>query len=91
MSLLLWGLTLSVIGKALLALGIIWVHITMATERSIDEQVVRSFRFEFYITIIGFTLILLGYLFEVYAYGGFNVLMDCGMDCSAAIIDATSR
>lgn len=75
MSLLFWGMTLSVIGKGMLALGIIWVHITMATERTIDEEVIKAFRKETVITIIGFALILIGYFLEVKAVGGFVAFM----------------
>ena len=75
MNLLFWGLTLGVIGKGLLALGIIWVHITMATERSIDDEVVKAFRKETIITVIGFLLILVGYLIEIQAHGGFSGMM----------------
>lgn len=86
MSLLLWGMTLSVVGKGLLALGIIWVHITMATERSIDAEVIKSFRFEMIITIIGFLMIVAGYLIEVQALGGFGTMASCeGAECAAAL------
>ncbi len=91
MSLLFLGMTLSVIGKGMIALGVVWVHITMATERSIDDLVVRSFRTELYITIIGFALIVLGYVFEVHALGGFPALMLCeSAECAAAIGNAAN-
>lgn len=61
MSLLFIGMTLSVLGKGLLALGIIWVHITMANERSIDAKVIKAFRKETIITLVGFSMILIGY------------------------------
>lgn len=84
-------MTMSVIGKGLLALGIIWVHITMATERSIDAKVVRSFRIELYITILGFVLILIGYFCEIYAFGGFSTFLNCeGAECAAALSAALS-
>ncbi len=86
MSLLFWGMTLSVIGKGLLALGIIWVHITMATERTIDEEVIKAFRKETVITILGFSMILLGYVLEVMALGGFAALINCNdVECAAMV------
>jgi len=89
MSLLFLGMTLSVIGKGMLGLAIIWVHVTMATERSIDEQVVRAFRRETYITIAALTLIALGYFLEVYGLGGFDALMYCqGAECAAMVSGA---
>jgi len=83
------GMTLSVIGKGMLGLAIIWVHVTMATERSIDEQVVRAFRRETYITIAALILIAAGYLLEVYGLGGFDALMFCeGVECAAMLGEA---
>lgn len=89
MNLLFWGMTFSVIGKGMLALGIIWVHITMATERSIDERVIKAFRKETIITILGFSLIFIGYILEISALGGFNNMMFCsGSECVAAVINS---
>lgn len=89
MNLLFIGMTLSVLGKAMLALGVVWVHITMANERSIDDLVVRSFRTELIITLIGFGFIFIGYLCEVSALGGFGTMATCvGSGCSAAMIEA---
>ncbi len=89
MNLLLLGMTLSVVGKGLLALGIIWVHITMATERTIDAKVIKSFRTETIITIIGFTMIVIGYLIEVQALGGFAGMADCSGAACAAMLGAS--
>ena len=91
MSLLFWGMTLSVIGKGLLALGIIWVHITMATERTIDDLVIKSFRKELYITTFGFTLIVVGYLLEIQAFGGFSAFMQCDTECTASLMQTTNQ
>lgn len=86
MSLLFLGMTMSVVGKGMLGLAIIWVHITMATERSIDEQVVKAFRRETYITVAALLLIGVGYFLEVYALGGFSALMSCeGTECAAMV------
>lgn len=86
MSLLFLGMTLSVIGKGMLGLAIIWVHVTMATERSIDEEVVKAFRRETYITIAALVLIAAGYILEIYGLGGFDALMSCeGVECAAMV------
>lgn len=80
------GMTLSVIGKGMLGLAIIWVHITMATERSIDAKVVKAFRRETFITVIALTLIAIGYFLEVSALGGFSALFNCsGAECAAML------
>jgi len=89
MSLLFLGMTMSVIGKGMLGLAIIWVHVTMATERSIDEQVIKAFRRETYLTVAALMLIAVGYVLEVSAMGGFSTLITCsGVECSAALSGA---
>jgi len=77
------------IGKGLLGLAIIWVHVTMATERSIDEKVVKAFRRETYITVFALLLIVGGYILEVTALGGFSFLTGCtGTECTASALNA---
>lgn len=89
MSMLFLGMTLSVIGKVMLGLAIIWVHITMSTERSIDEEVIKAFRRETYITVAALLLIAAGYLLEIYGLGGFDALLNCeGAACAAALSGA---
>jgi hypothetical protein len=92
MDLLFIGMTLSLIGKGLLALGVVWVHVTMANERRIDDLVVRSFRTELYVTLLGFALILAGYILEVTALGGFTTMTTCvGANCAATVIQALTQ
>jgi len=86
MSLLFLGMTMSVIGKGLLGLAVIWVHVTMATERSIDDKVIKAFRKETIITVIALFLIGTGYVLEVTALGGFSALFSCsGAECAAML------
>jgi UPF0716 family protein affecting phage T7 exclusion len=86
MNLLFLGMTLSVIGKGMLGLAIIWVHVTMATERSIDEHVVKAFRRETYITVAALLLIAIGYVLEIIGLGGFQAMWFCsGIECAAAL------
>lgn len=92
MNLLFVGMTLSVVGKGFLALGVIWVHTTMANERRIDNLVVRSFRTELIITIIGFAFILMGYMIEVSAFGGFSTFASCvGPECTATLLNSLGQ
>jgi len=79
---------MSVVGKGMLALAIIWVHITMANERRIDEKVIRAFHKETAITILGFILIFIGYLIEVQALGGFVGMTECEGAACAALLNA---
>lgn len=74
MTILFWGLTIGMLGKILVAVGILRVHYVMAMERSIDEIVLRSFRVEKLVTYIGIALIIIGYLLEVYFYGDSGLL-----------------
>jgi hypothetical protein len=86
MSMLFLGMTLSVIGKGMLGLAIIWVHVTMATERTIDEQVIRAFRRETVITILALFLIFSGYVLEIIGLGGFGTMIACkGAVCAAML------
>ena len=92
MNLLFVGMTLSVIGKGMLALGVVWVHVAMANERSIDDLVVRSFRTELIVTILGFALIVSGYIIEVMAFGGFSTFASCvGAECTATLLNSLSQ
>lgn len=87
MNLLFWGLTIGVIGKILLAVGVILAHSTLAHEHRIDQKVIRSFRTEHTITIIGIVLIVIGYLIEIYFYG-YTPLLDCELETCGALLKA---
>ena len=76
MNLLFWGLTVSMIGKLLLAAGVLIAHSKIAHERKIDLAVIRSFKTEQIITIVGIVLILIGYCMELYFYG-FAEMLTC--------------
>lgn len=88
MSLLFWALTLGVVGKVMLAIGILKVHYVMAQERSIGERVIHSFRYEMVVTLIGVFLIITGYLCELYFYNGANLLTCSEAHCSATLLNA---
>lgn len=88
MSLLFWALTLGVVGKVMLAIGILKVHFVMAQERSIDERVIHSFKYEKVVTLVGVFLIVFGYLCELYFYNGANLLTCADVHCSATLINA---
>ena len=52
----------------------------------------RSFRTELFITLLGFALIVAGYIIEVSAFGGFSTMVTCvGEECTAALINAVNR
>lgn len=91
MLILFWALTVSTIGKALLALGVILAHSEIAHEHRIDARVLRSFKRERWLTIIGLGLIVLGYILEMYFYG-FTPFADCqGTQCAALLSGVLSQ
>lgn len=77
MNLLFWGLTVSVIGKVMLAVGVLWAHSELAHEHRIDLRVLKSFRVERWITITGLLLIVLGYFMEIYFYNFATSMLTC--------------
>lgn len=85
MNLLFWALTTSVVGKVFLAMGVLLAHSQIAHEHRIDNAVLRSFKTERTLAIIGLFLIVIGYAMEVYFYG-FTPLLTCqGDECAAAL------
>jgi hypothetical protein len=92
MNLLLWGLTLGTIGKLILGIAVLRVHIRIFEEHSIDGVVLRAIKREHYVTVLGLALIVIGYLFEVVFYQGSTGFFDCfGTECAALIQSAFSR
>lgn len=81
MNILFWGLTLSLFGKVLLAVGVLLAHAKLAEEHRIDLQVIRTIRIEFIITGIGLALIIFGYLLETYFFHAADLLTCYGIDC----------
>lgn len=85
MNLLFWGLTVSVLGKVLLASGVLIAHTELAHEKRVDNLVLKSFKLERVLTVAGILLIVGGYFMEVYFYGFTTTLLTCtGDECGAA-------
>lgn len=92
MNLLLWGITLGTVGKLILGIAVLRVHIRMFEEHSIDNIVLQAIKKEHYLTIFALLLIVLGYFFEVYFYNSSTQLLNCsGAECAAAVSAAFSR
>lgn len=76
------------IGKVLVAVGVIIAHLEIAHERKIDLEVLKSFRLELILTFIGLFMIVAGYFMEIYFYG-YTPLLTCDTDqCGAALINS---
>ena len=72
----------------MLAVGILIAHGEIAHEHRIDDKVLKTFRYERWLTIIGILLIVIGYALEIYFYG-FTPLLTCvGADCAGAAAGA---
>jgi hypothetical protein len=91
MSILFWALTVGVIGKILVAVGILKVHHIMAMEGRIDANVIRSFALEKTLTYLGILFIVVGYLMELYFYGLTPLLTCHGADCIQAASSVLSQ
>ena len=81
MNILFWGLTISMIGKVMLAAGVLIAHAEIAHEMRIDRRVLQSFRVEKVLTIMGLLLIVFGYLLEIYFYDFTSMLTCFGDAC----------
>lgn len=85
MNLLFWGLTIGMIGKVMVATGVLIAHSEIAHERKIDQLVIKSFRLERILTVTGLLLIVGGYFMEIYFYGFATSLLTCfGTECAPA-------
>lgn len=82
MNLLFWGLTVSMVGKVMLATGVLIAHKELAHERKIDKLVLKSFRIEHTLTLVGLALIVAGYGMELYFYDFVQMLTCFGSECA---------
>jgi hypothetical protein len=82
MNVLFWGLTIGMIGKVLLAAGVLIAHSQLVHERTINYLVLRSYRTEHVLTIAGLVMIVIGYGLEIYFYDFVEMLTCNGTDCA---------
>ena len=92
MNLLLWGLTIGTIGKLVLGIAVLRVHVHILREHKIDDVVLKSLKKEQYVTAIGLALIVLGFALEILFYNNATSLLEClGAECTASIHETLSR
>ena len=72
MNLLFWGLTISVIGKVLLVIGLLMAHSEISHEHKIDKKVLKTFKTERVLTLLGIFLIVLGSFGFYLNFNGLN-------------------
>ena len=86
MNLLLWGITLGMIGKLVLGIAVMRVHLYILRERNIDNVVLRAIKREEYLTLVALALVIIGYVLEILFYQGSTDFLTCrGEECAAAI------
>lgn len=86
MNLLLLGLTLGTMGKLVIGIAVLRVHVYILREHKIDTVVLKALKREQYITVFGLFLIVLGFLCEIYFYGSGTDFLSCiGNDCAGLI------
>ena len=91
MNILFWGLTFGLIGKVLLAIGVLFAHGNLAHEHRVDRRVLRSFRIEFVVTVVGLSLILLGFSMEITFFHAADLLSCDGLECGSAFDQVLSN
>lgn len=86
MNLLLWGITLGTVGKLILGIAVLRVHIHILHEHKIDNVVLKSLKREQIVTIVGLLLIVFGYLLEIFFYYGSTEFLSCvGEECASLV------
>jgi hypothetical protein len=86
MNLLLWGLTLGTIGKLVLGIAVLRVHVYILREHTIDNVVLRALKREQIVTVLGLFLIVLGYVLEIMFYSGTTEFLNCvGTECAGLV------
>lgn len=89
MNLLLWGITLGTIGKLVLGIAVLRVHVYILREHKIDNVVLKALKREQLVTVIGLLMIVLGYALEIFFYYGSTEFLSCvGEEC-ASLVGAT--
>lgn len=86
MSLLLWGLSIGTVGKLVLGIAVLRVHMGILKEHRIDGKVLNAIKRERLVTLAGLALILIGYVLEILFYSGSTSFFSCeGAECVAAL------
>ena len=88
MNILFWGLTIGAFGKVLLGVGVVIAHSSLVKEKRIDMVVLKGYRIEHALTVLGLIMIVVGYFMEIYFYGFTPFLTCSGIECSNVIINS---
>lgn len=88
MNLLLWGITLGTVGKLILGVAVLRVHVYILREHKIDDVVLRALKREQYVTFVGLLCIVFGFAFEILFYNGSTDFLTCTGDACTGLIRA---
>jgi hypothetical protein len=88
MNILFWGLTIGTIGKIIVGLAVLRVHMKIFEERKIDSAVLKYIRVEHALTVLGIALIMLGYILEVAFYSGADLFTCASAECAGLLLGA---
>ena len=86
MNFLLWGITLGTVGKLVLGYAVLRVHVYILREHRIDNVVLKAIKREQFVTLLGLSLIVIGYLLEIVFYNSATDLLSCTGDSCAALL-----
>ncbi|PIP86739.1 hypothetical protein COV42_00735 [Candidatus Campbellbacteria bacterium CG11_big_fil_rev_8_21_14_0_20_44_21] len=68
MNLLFWGLLAGVLGKVIIGLSVVAVHVRIMKEHKLDKKVYHSIRNEKFWGIVGVLLMVAGFFLEIAYY-----------------------
>jgi hypothetical protein len=89
MNFLLWGITLGTLGKLIIGLAVLRVHVRIFEEHSIDGVVLKAIKREHFFTMLGIFFIISGYLLEILFYNGSTAFFECkGAECAGIVESA---
>ncbi len=92
MNLLLLGITCGTLGKLVLGIAVLRVHVYILREHKIDNVVLRALKREQIVTLIGLALIVIGYALEIAFYYGSTGLLSCsGEECASLVHSALGQ
>jgi hypothetical protein len=92
MNLLLWGLALGTVGKLILGIAVLRVHMHILREHRIDGIVLAVLKREQYVTLFGLALIIIGFALEVMFYGDYTNLLTCfDGQCAGPVFESITR
>lgn len=72
MNLLLWGVTFGIIGKIMLGIAVLHVHIHIRRGHTVDALLPAFLKHGHYLTIFGIIFIIIGFICEVLFYTQFT-------------------